>query len=188
VLNETLATISNRCSCRDFRGDVPADGDLRLIANAALAAPSGLNRQPWRVIVVKNRELINDMEAEGMRVLAAMPDKSTFERIMSRGGKLFYHAPCMIVIPIAKAAPAGAELFDCGIIAENIALAATSLGIGNVICGLACLCFAGGRREEFHRRLGFPKEYEIGLAVLLGFAKTPGKPHAPDTAKISFIE
>jgi nitroreductase len=188
VLNETLTTISSRYSCRDFSGDVPSDGDLRLIANAALAAPSGLNRQLWRVIVVKNQELINDMETEGMRVLAAMPDRSILERIMSRGGKLFYNAPRMIVIPIAKAAPPGAELFDCGIIAENIALAATSLGIDNVICGLACLCFAGGRRDEFHRRLGFPNGYEIGLAVLLGFAKTPGKPHVPDTAKISFIE
>ncbi|MDR1933885.1 MAG: nitroreductase family protein [Spirochaetales bacterium] len=188
MTNNTIETILKRYSCRDFTGRLPADEDLRLIAKAAVAAPSGSNRQLWRVIVVKNRRLISDMEGEGLRMLAAMPDKTMYERIMSRGGKLFYNAPCMMVIPLAKAVPPGAELFDCGIIAENIALAAASLGIDNVICGLTVFCFAGDRRDEFNNRLGFPPGYEIGLSVLLGFAQTPGKPHEPDTAKISFIE
>lgn len=30
---------------------------------------------------------------------------------------------------------------DCGIVAENIALAATPLGLGNVICGMADIIF-----------------------------------------------
>ena len=93
---------------------MPTDAELYTIAQSAVAAPSGMDRQLWRVIIVKNRELIAEMEAEGMKLLAAMPDKSTYERIMSRGGKLFYNAPCMTVVPIAKAEPAGAEMFDCG--------------------------------------------------------------------------
>jgi hypothetical protein len=118
-----------------------------------------------------------------------MPDKSMYERIMSRGGKLYYDAPCMIVVPIAKAEPAGAELFDCGIVSENIALAATSLGVDNLICGLAAFSFVGEKGTEFKQRLGFPEGYEIGIAVLLGHAANPGgKPHEPDMSKISIIE
>lgn len=188
MANETIKTILRRYSCRAFTDRMPSDEDLHIIATAAVAAPSGLNRQHWRVIVVQNQKLIAEMEAEGMRVLAAMPDKTIYDRIMSRGGRLYYNAPCMIVVPIAKAEPAGAELIDCGIIAENIALAATSLGIDNLICGLAALSFAGARGEEFKGRLGFPAGYEIGLAVLLGYAQNPGKPHEPDMAKISFIK
>jgi nitroreductase len=95
----------------------------------------------------------------------------------------------MVVIPTGKAEPPGAEFFECGIIAENIALAATSIGIDNLVCGIAAFSFAGDRNDEFKRRLGFPDGFEIGLTVLLGYAAyADGKPHAPDYGKISYIE
>jgi nitroreductase len=139
--------------------------------------------------VVKNRQFIAELEAEGMKNLAALPDKSIYERIRSRGGKLYYNAPCVVVVAIAKAEPAGAELLDCGIVSENIAIAATSLGIDNLICGLAAFSFAGDKGAEFKKYLNFPDGYEIGIAVLLGYAENPGgKPHVPDLAKITWIE
>ena len=185
----TIEAIRTRYSCRAFLDRMPSDENLRLIAEAAVASPSGMNRQLWRIIVVKNKELLADLETEGMKNLAALPDKGLYDRIMSRGGKLYYNAPCMIVVPIAKVEPAGAELFDCGIVAENIALAATSLGVDNLICGLAAFSFAGQKNAEFKKRLGFPEGYEIGIAVLLGYAANPGgKPHEPDLSKITVIE
>jgi nitroreductase len=189
MLNETVRTIMKRYSCRAFTGKMPSDGDLQIIAKAALAAPSGVNRQPWRVIVVKNKSLIDEMDDEGMKILAAMPDRSLYERIRARGGRLFYGAPCMTVIPVTQSVPAGAEMFDCSIVAENIALAATSMGIDSLICGLATLPFAGEKGAEFGRRLGFPEGYNLGLAVLLGYAAEPGgKPHELDLSKVSFVE
>ena len=181
----TIEAIHTRYSCRAFSAKMPSDENLRVIAEAAAASPSGMNRQPWRIVVVKNRELIGELEAEGMKNLAAAPDKSMAERIMSRGGKLYYNAPRMIVVPIAKPGPAGTELFDCGIVAENIALAAASLGIDSLICGLAAFSFSGEKGAAFKRRLQFPNGYEIGIAVLLGYAANPGgKPHEPDLTKI----
>lgn len=95
----------------------------------------------------------------------------------------------MIVVPIAKTVPSGAELFDCGIVAENIALAATSLEIDSLICGLAAFSFASEKCDEFKKRLGFPEGYEIGISVLLGYAANlGGKPHELDMSKISVIE
>lgn len=186
---DTVTAINSRYSCREFSDKMPSDKELDIIAKAAAASPSGMNRQLWRVIVVKKKSLISELEAEGMKNLAAMPDKSMHERIMQRGGKLFYNAPCMMVVPVAKAFPAGAELFDCGIVAENIALAAASLGVDNLICGFSAFSFAGNRADYFKAELGFPEGYEIGIAVLLGHAETPGgKPHEPDLNKISWIE
>jgi len=189
MIVNTIEAINTRYSCREFSDRMPPDEALALIAKAAIAAPSGMNRQLWRVIVVKNKELLSELEAEGMKNLADFPDKSAYERIMARGGKIYYNAPCHVIVPIAGTQPAGAELFDCGIVAENIALAATSLGIDSLICGLSAFSFAGARGEEFKRRLGFPEGYEIGIAVLLGYAAVPGgKPHEPDLDKISWIE
>ena len=186
---DTIKTINTRYSCRAFFDKMPCDEDLKIIAEAAAASPSGMNRQLWRIIVVKNKKLIDDMEAEGMKNLASFANNGTYERIMSRGGRLYYNTPCMIVVPVAKTEPAGAELFDCGIVSENIALAAASLGIDSLICGLAAFSFAGEKGMEFKKRLKFPEGYEIGIAVLLGYAEnTGGKPHQPDFEKISWIE
>ncbi len=186
-MNETLKVIAERYACRDYKEEMIPEELLRAIAEAAIQAPSGMNRQPWRVIIIKDRELIKDMEAEGMSHLAGMEDKSTYNRIMERGGRLFYGAPCMIVVPIDPTQYAAAML-DCGILCQNIALAATSLGIANVICGLTGMAFAsGGRSEEFSRRLGFPKGYAYGCSVLLGYANTTKEPHVPDQDKITFV-
>ncbi|MDR1070909.1 MAG: nitroreductase family protein [Gracilibacteraceae bacterium] len=188
MILDTIEAISTRFSCRAFSGQTPPDEHLNTIAQAAVAAPSGMNRQPWRVIVLKNKDLLAELEAEGMKNLAAHPNKGVYERILSRGGKLYYHTPCMMIVPLAKAEPAGAELFDCGIVAQNIALSATALGINSLICGLAAFAFAGEKKAEFHARLGFPEGYEIGIAVLLGYAENPGgKPHEPDMSKISWV-
>ncbi|MDR1262064.1 MAG: nitroreductase family protein [Oscillospiraceae bacterium] len=186
---EAIQAILTRYSCRKFTDQLPSELDLQTIALAAAASPSGMNRQLWRVIVVTNPQLIADMEAEGMKNLAAFPDRSAYDRIMLRGGKLYYNAPCMIVVPIEEGNPPGAEYFDCGIVSENIAIAAAGQGVNSLICGLAAFSFNGEKGAEFKRRLGFPEGYEIGIAVLLGYAaESGGKPHEPDLTKISYIK
>ena len=182
-MNETLKTIATRYSCRSFTSEPVPGTMLEAIALAAVQAPSGMNRQAWRTVVVTDKQLIDDLEAEGMRVLSAMDDKSAYERIMSRGGKLFYNAQCIVFLPITD----GAAL-DCGIITENIALAATSLGLGNVICGLAGLAFTGSKAAEFKQRLQFPDGFEFGMSVLLGYAANESEPHVPDMDKIIYVK
>lgn len=87
ILNQTLDSIKSRFSCRSFTGEMPADEKIQAIAQAAIQSPSAMNKQRWQVIVVRNQELIAEMEAEGMRVMSAMPDKTMYERIQSRGGQ-----------------------------------------------------------------------------------------------------
>lgn len=180
---DTLQTISARYSCRAFADRMPGDADLRAIAHAGISAPSAMNQQPWHVIVLKNRQLMEELEEEGMKNLASQPDKSIYARIQSRGGKLYYNAPCMMLVLMREEA-----LLDCGILTENIALAATSLGIDNLICGLAKFSFSGEKGADFKRRLHFPKGYDLSIAVLLGYAAKPGgKPHESEPQKITWI-
>jgi nitroreductase len=188
-MNDTLKTISKRYSCRGF-SDKPIDGaDLQTIADAGVQAPSAMNRQGWQLILIKNKTLIAELEAEGLRVLREMPDKSSYERVMSRGGKLFYDAQAIAIIAIKPpAAIKGYELIDLGIVAQNVSLAAASLGVGNCHCGMISLCFAGEKAAELKKKLKFFDGYECGLAVLLGYAKEQGTPHAPDAGKITIIE
>ena len=180
-----IEAIFTRHSCRAFRGEMPQKGDLERIAQAAMAAPSAMNRQPWRVVVLTNQELMTEMDAEGMRNIAALPDQALYERMVGRGGTLYYHAPCMMFVLTPKAAPSP---LDCGILTENIALAASGLGMDSLICGLAAFSFAGSKGAEFAKRLGFPEDHELSIAILLGYAEKPGKPHEIDMSKVSWVE
>jgi nitroreductase len=137
--------------------------------------------QPWRVIVVKNRELLSELEAEAVKNL----DDGARERIISRGGKVYYNAPCQIIIPVTDPGNNKWANIDCGIIAQNISLAAESLGINSLICGMIHFSFDGEKRDYFREKLGFPEGFDLGLSVLLGYADEAGvkEPHELDFDK-----
>jgi len=54
---EFLETIRKRRTVRDFAPDPVPDEVLALAIEAANLAPSGANMQPWKFVVVKDREL-----------------------------------------------------------------------------------------------------------------------------------
>jgi len=182
-MNDTLKTIAQRYSCRDFLDTPLACDQIKAIVDAALAAPSGLNRQPWHIIVVTDKSLIDEMDAECMSILAAAEDKSMYERILSRGGKVYYNAPCMIMV-----ASDGSDYatMDCGILSQNVSLAAHSLGFGSVICAMAGIPLNGPRGDELKSRMQFPQDYVFGIAILVGMAKSGKAPHELDQSKVTY--
>ncbi|MCL1793696.1 MAG: nitroreductase family protein [Oscillospiraceae bacterium] len=183
-MNETLQTIAARYSCRDFC-DTPLDEkQSSAIVDAALASPSAMNRQPWHIVMITDKNLIDELDEAGMEVLAAAEDKSGYERIKSRGGKIFYNAPCMVMVATDSA---HYSLMDCGILSQNVSLAAHSLGLGSVICGMAGIPLSGPRGGEFKKRMGFPEGYDFGIAILVGSAKSGKEPHEFDRAKVTYI-
>lgn len=181
-MNETLKTIQNRYSCRNYTGEPIEQEKLEAIALAGVQSPSAMNKQPWKIIVIKDKAFIDEMDAATMDMLSKKEEREVYKRIMVRGGKIFYNAPCMIVI--AKVPETD---MDCGIVSENIALAASSLGLGNVICGLAGLPYETEKGEIFKEKI-IPEGYEFGVAVLVGYAaKEEGTPHQVDMSKIKYI-
>lgn len=182
-MNETLQTIKNRYSCRSFTGEPLENEDMEAIALAAVQAPSAMNKQPWQIIVLKDKALIDKMDALVMEHLKSREDKIMYERMMGRGGKLFYNAPCIFYV-VKKI---GQKDLDCGIVAQNIALAATSLGLGNVICGMARMPLELEKDGEFSSVI-IPEGYEFSTSVLVGKpTQATGTPHEPDLNKIKYI-
>jgi len=182
-MNETLQTIKNRYSCRSFKDTAVEKEKIEAIALAGVQSPSGMNVQPWKIVVLNNKTIIDEMNQTLMDKLAAQEDRTLYDRMMSRGGKVFYNAPLMYII----AKLPGKDL-DCGIVCENMALAASSLGLGNVICGLAALLINDEIGKEYKEKL-IPEGYEFGVALLVGYpANEEGTPHEPDLSKIIYVE
>jgi nitroreductase len=198
-MNETLNTIAQRYSCRAYDGKLPEKSILEAIAAAGVQVPCRSMKYHPRIVVITNKAFIEEMDAEGMRIISEWDDKSLHERFMSYGCTMYYNAPCMFLI-LKKP---GADI-DTGIVSQTIALAATSLGLGNVVCGMAGFAFDGAKGELFRKRAGFTEEWAFGMAILVGYADKAsmavlaelaglyvdkvGKPHEPDMSKISFVE
>jgi len=183
-MNETLRNINARYTCRDFKSAPLSDELIEYLVAAALAAPSAVNRQPWHVIMVTDKKLIEELDAEGMNILRGEDDQSTYERMMERGGKLFYNAPCLMVI-LSDGSKWGT--LDCGILCQNVVLAAESLGLGTCIVGMAGIPLGGPKAMEYRKRLGFPDGYEFAIGMLAGEINSGKEPHEHDRGKVSYV-
>ena len=58
---KVIDTILNRRSVREFTDKPVSKEDINTILNAGHWAPSGLNNQPWRFIVIRDRETIHKL-------------------------------------------------------------------------------------------------------------------------------
>ncbi|MCL1988432.1 MAG: nitroreductase family protein [Firmicutes bacterium] len=179
-----LDAIFERYSCRDFLGEPLTEFEVDLLVKAALAAPSAVNRQPWHIIMCNNKNIMDELETAGMEVISADEDKGTYNRIMERGGKVFYNAPAMMLICGNSTDWA---MLDSGILVENVALAAHSLGLGNVICGMMRIPLNSPKGEYFTKLLKIPNGYQFTIAILIGKANSGKEPHELDMSKVTHV-
>ena len=114
--NSTWQMILARRSIRKYTAQPVTLEEVKQLLEAAMAAPSGHNVQPWHFITVTHREALNRMAA------------------IHPYGKMLPQAPLCIVICGEPRSEFWAQ--DCAAAAENILLAATALGLGGVWCGV----------------------------------------------------
>ena len=179
-MNEIVRAIMERFSCRDFSPEPLPKEQVSILIDAALASPSALNLQPWHIIAVTDKALIEAMDEY------AMSDENMpyYERIKERGGKMFYNAPCVLVIAIDNTERAP---LDAGIVSQNICLAAHSLGLGSCICGMMRIPLEGEKGKDFIKKLKIPEGMKFGMSVLVGKVKTPKAPHELDKSKVTYV-
>jgi nitroreductase len=184
MANSTLEAIFTRRSSRSYTGQKVDDETVADLAKAALAAPSGSNGQPVNVIVVQDTALLLELEKAIVDYFVKAGNEAVVSRNKQRNNKIFYDASTVFFLAVKNDANT-----DVGIAAENIAIAATSLGLGNIILGLPRFVFtAPETAANWKAKLGFPEGYEFGLAVAVGYAADTGKPHDVDLGKISYIK
>ncbi|MDR2102922.1 MAG: nitroreductase family protein, partial [Treponema sp.] len=177
--NAALDAIFTRRSTRAYTPQKVDDETTALLVRAALAAPSGSNSQPVNVIVVQNVPLILELEKAVIDYFIKIGNDGVLERIRSRKNKVFYDASTVFFLAVKNHAST-----DVGIMAENLAIAATSLGLANILLGLPGVVFNDPDTAAYWKgKLRFPEGYEYGLAVAVGYAADEGKPHEIDLAK-----
>ena len=117
---DALEVIHTRRSIRDFTDAPITDEALRRMLEAAMAAPSAGNAQPWRFIVIRDREC-----------LQRIPDIHPYAGMATRAA-----LAVLVCADVTAEKFPGFWVQDCSAATQNLMLAARALNIGTVWCGI----------------------------------------------------
>jgi len=156
AMNETLRTILERRSVRRFETERPVEEEkLRAVLLAGSYAPSAGNVQPWEVRVVRNAELKQRLAkaAMGQSFVAEAPVVLVICGDITAAWRAYQHRGVQLYV-----------IQDTAAMAENMLLAAHSLGLGG--------CWVGAFwEEEVRQLLGLPNHLRPLCLLPLGYPR-----------------
>ena len=146
-----LENIHNRKSVRQFTSEPVSDEHIQTMLKAAMAAPSAVNFQPWRFVVITEREQLD-----------AMAELLPFAKMLKQ-------APLAIVVCGETTWFEGNDnpywQQDCSAATQNLLLAAEALGLGAVWTGVYPDAQRAGDLSTF---LGLPSTVQPLCAIPIG--------------------
>lgn len=166
-MNETIRNILNRRSTRAFSDRQVAKEDVELIVKCGTCAANGMDLQPWHFTVIQSREMLAKISAEYRKYLAD-PKKGAGHR--GAGDPEYdciYGAPTLIIV--SGETDGTIVAVDCGNAVENMAVAATSLGLGSCFIASVSVVFEGSG-ASLKEELGIPEDFVPMFSLALGYA------------------
>ncbi|MFC1860056.1 nitroreductase family protein [Chloroflexota bacterium] len=116
---DAMEAILTRRSIRKYTNQPVSDEVLKELLEAAMYAPSASNCQPWHFVVIKNRDILNEI-----------PGFHPYSQMLK-------DAPLAILVCCDQGLQMGGYgVQDCSAATQNILLAAHAKGLGAVWLGL----------------------------------------------------
>ena len=174
---ELSEAILARRSVRKFTDHVVTDEELTAILEAARWAPSWSNTQVWEFVVVKDKELIE-------QVAGTYVDMNPATRCSL--------AASALIVACARTGVSGCYggedvtkfsswyMFDLGMAVQNLCLKAHELGLGTVIVGFL-------NHDACRKLLNVPDGHEIVAVLPIGKPAAPPKSIPPRKELKNFV-
>lgn len=181
---ELDACIKGRRSVRRYAEKaVPKEITEKLLA-AGVAAPSGMNAQPWRFVVIENKDVINKLSKKTKELLLGMQwPESLRGMFKSEKDTIFYGAPLLILICTPKKEGwRDVNLLDSALAAENMFLTAYQEGLGSCFIGFGNFL---NQDPKLLAEVGVPEDHELIAPLIFGYsAESPAaKPRSVQVLK-----
>jgi len=158
--NPAYDCIMTRASCRAYTDYRPTEEQIDSLLRAGLAAPTARDARPWEIIVVTDRDILDSIASncKNIRMAAEAPLAlvacGNIGIARNRGGDDFWDQ-------------------DVSAMTENILLAAHSMGLGAVWCGI----YPKEERVKFVQKLLEMPDSIIPLSVIpIGQPKSVPQP------------
>ena len=177
-------TIMNVGTTQAFTDEAVSVDDLKTIMQAGLSAASAINQQPWFFAAVTNQELMTEIAGSGMGFAppagaegkpegAAPEGKESFPAAPASAGGAkagLGDSPAAIIIYRNDASKSPNADFDCGLAAQNMVIAAASLGYGVKIVSSPTMSLNGQTHDALCEKLGVDPSMQAVAVLLIGRA------------------
>lgn len=177
--------ISGRRSVRKYKEVAVPKEIIEKILKAGTLAPSGMNAQPWRFVVIENKNAIIKISKWVKEILLGMPFwpdhyKKAFQ---SEEDTIFYGAPLLIFVCVPKKEEwKTVNLLDCGLAAQNMFLTAYQEGLGSCFIGFGSFL---NQDPKALAEAGIPEGHELMAPLIFGYpAETP----APKSREVKILK
>jgi len=178
---DTASVVNNlmmsRRSIRAYKDSVISRETLNEILKYGINAPNGQNLQSYEIRVIDSPALIDSITQAVVKDNPKIAERDGFKNI-------FVNAPC--VVCIACDTQYDMAQIDCGLLGENIILAAWAKGIGSCCLGSSVRWILDSpSAKPYLDRMAFSKGYKLLYCIALGYpAETPkAKPRRDDMIK-----
>ena len=197
-MNPVIETIKKRRSVRSYKADPVPRAAIEAIIDAGNWAPTGLNQQCWRFVVVEEYAFRRKLAAAALptwkkaidswigsqndQIRAYLTDlfsrclgwpPQPYEEMLRRGRDLaegmYWGAP-VIIFCIGTAAHAAQE---CAMVCQNMMLAATALGLGSCCVGFGARVTDD---EEIVEALELKENEKIYGPIVVGYPEIVPEP------------
>lgn len=175
-MNETISAMLSRRSIRSYKTRQVSDRDLNWILEAGIYAATSRNMQAWYLTAVQNQELLKRLRDAACETMLKSDNARNREKALDPDFSPFYNAPTLIIVSGNESRNARV---DCANAAQNMCVAANSLGLGSCYLASFTMAFENPAvAATLLRDLGIPDGYFPQFGVALGYAaEHPDTPH-----------
>lgn len=166
-----------RKSCRIYNDNPISDDSLQLILEAGQYAPSGGNSKSAKFVVLKNQDILKELDALVQSEFANMEFKEDMyislknSIYLSKQGNYHYayNAPCLVLFYNKKCY--GNSMADCACALENMTLKATELGVGSCYINQIHWLTEHEAIRNFLKDYALEEDEDVYCALSLGYPK-----------------
>ena len=178
--NEVISAIMGRRSIRKYQDKAVPRELLQKVAECGIHAPNAMNAQKWEVRIVDSPEYIDGVTKLFQEKYPDVAARNTYFK------NVFRNAPAIICV-----AGDGGRFSDvnCGLMGENMMLAAYSLGLGTCcLGGPVDFLMNEASAKPYYDALGFPEGYSMCYILAIGWPEEEPEARPRDLTKVKFVD
>jgi nitroreductase len=159
--SSAIDVIMSRRSIRSYKPEQIKDDELNTILECGINAPSAMNGQSWEIRVIQNPEILKKIDGS------------------------YHNAPTLIIVAHAN------NFFspvDCGLLGQNILLAAEALDIGTCVVGNFTNFLNSPEGAEVRQSLELSEGYKPLYGIAVGYKNERPDAKPRDKSKIKIIK
>jgi nitroreductase len=165
-----MDAIDSRRSVRSYAPAKLGHNTIKELLAAAIRAPTAIHEEPWAFVIVQDVALLKRLSDRAKEFFAQEQHTAklhhgsrALDAFTQPEFNVFYNASTLILICADVAGPFVAA--DCWLAAENLMLAACSLGLGTCVIGSAVSAF---NDPQVKAELGIPEGATAVAPIIVG--------------------